>query len=397
MALGKQVAFGNRKLQDALRVAHLWLGIAAGLFIVMMGLSGTIIIFRSRIEASVAPKIAHENASAPSLSAVAKSLDAFRPGAKITRVTFPDTSDGPLLVQADSAGQKHMLLYFDPSTGQALGEKPTLAWLDWLVDLHQNLLSGKTGRAWAGLIGVALLLLSASGLFSWLAGARDWKRSLAVPQKGPWRRVNFQGHKWAGLWTNVLLIVVSFTGMVLAWPNAFQGAIRTATFEHSAVAPTPAASKSTPQAMIEGRSRKSLLPLDEYVRVATVTLPGGVVKELRLPGRGSNTVSLTVRLSGDLRRKGSNIVLLDLASAKVISVERASGAPLSVKFVELANAIHKTELGGLPVQLAWSLLGLAPALLFVSGLGIWWQPTSARRVLASAANPAMAHQGRRAS
>ncbi len=232
------MALANRKLQDALRVAHLWLGIAAGLFIVTMGLSGTVIIFRSRIEASVAPKTAHTTTvESASLSAVAKSLDTLRPGARITRVTFPDTADGPLLVQADGGGRKGMLLYFDASTGQALGEKRTLAWLDWLVDLHQNLLSGKTGRAWAGLIGVALLLLSSSGLFSWLAGSRHWKRTLAMPQKGPWRRVNFQAHKWAGLWTNTLLIVVSFTGMVLAWPDVFQWAIRTATFEHTAAAP----------------------------------------------------------------------------------------------------------------------------------------------------------------
>jgi uncharacterized iron-regulated membrane protein len=381
------MTFGNRKLQDALRVAHLWLGVGAGIFIVMMGLSGTVIIFRSQIEASVAPRTAHAIAAGSArLSAVAKSLDTLRPGARITRVTFPDTADGPLLVQADSAGKKGMLLYFDPSTGQALGEKPTVAWLDWLVDLHQNLLSGKTGRAWAGLIGVALLLVSSSGLFSWLAGSRDWKRTLAMPQKGAWRRVNFQAHKWAGLWTNVLLIVVSFTGMVLAWPDTFQWAIRTATSEHTAVAQT-----------LPKRSGKSFLPLDDYVHAAAATLPGGVVKELRLPGRGSNAVSLTVRASGDLRRKGSNIVLLDPVSAKVISVERASAAPLSVKFVELANAIHKTELGGLPVQLVWSLLGLAPALLFVSGLGIWWQRRSARRVLVPATNHAMARRTKTAA
>ncbi len=128
------------------------------------------------------------------------------------------------------------------------------------------------------------------------------------------------------------------------------------------------------------------------------------MKELRHPGRGTS-VTPTVRASGDLRRKGSNIVLLDPASAKVISVERASAAPLSVKFVELANAIHKTELGGLPLQLAWSLLGLAPALLFVSGLAIWWQRRSARKLLvrtrddsrvssSSQPEPAVCHQAK---
>jgi uncharacterized iron-regulated membrane protein len=44
----------------------------------------------------------------------------------------------------------------------------------------------------------------------------------------------------------------------------------------------------------------------------------------------------------------------------------------SQKLIELANAIHKTELGGLAFKLAWSLLGVVPLLLFVSGVQIWW-------------------------
>jgi uncharacterized iron-regulated membrane protein len=370
------MAFESRKLQAAMRVIHLWLGIVAGLFIVMMGLSGTVIIFRSQIEDSIAPRVTNTvaNGSPASLDVMAKNLDAIWPGARITRVTFPESADRPLLVQADGAGlaanprnraMKRMLLFFDPWSGQALGEKRTLAWLDWIVDLHQNLLSGKTGRAWTGAIGAGLFLMSATGLFSWLAGSRDWKRTLALPRKGPWRRVNFHAHKWAGLWTNVLLIVVSSTGMVLAWPDAFQQAIRTVTSEHAVVRPKPSNG--------DRRTGKSLLPLDEYLRAATTALPGGVVREMRLASRGSNAVSLTVWTSSDIRRKGGNIVLLDPVSARVISVERVSAAPLSAKFVELANAIHKTELGGLSVQLAWSLLGLAPTLLFVSGVGIWWQ------------------------
>jgi uncharacterized iron-regulated membrane protein len=365
------MAFASRKLQETLRAVHLWLGIVAGLFIVIMGLSGAVIIFRSQIEGIVDPKVtgsAVSDSARPgtaNLSAVAKSLEALSPGARIIRVTFPDSADRPLLVQADGVGKKHLELFFDPSSGRALGERHALPWLDWLIDLHQNLFSGKTGRAWTGAIGASLFLLSASGLFSWLAGTRDWKRTLSLPQKGPWRRVNFQGHKWAGLWVNLFLIVVASTGMILAWPKAFENTIRTVMSE-----PTVVKAKTT---VGDRKSKKPLLPLEEYVRTATAALPDGVVRELRLPSKGGNPVSLTVWEFGDLRGKGLNVVTLDPASANVISVERASAAPHSVRLVELANGIHKTELGGLPVKIAWSLLGLLPALLFVSGVGIWWQ------------------------
>jgi uncharacterized iron-regulated membrane protein len=162
---------------------------------------------------------------------------------------------------------------------------------------------------------------------------------------------------------NLLLIAVSFTGTVLAYPDTFQSAIRAMSGETQPfIAPT-ASLRST-----------KLLPLDEYVRVAAASVPGGIVRELRPPSRGRSVVSVAMWAPGDIRPKGGTVVLLYPSSAKVLSVERSAG------FVELANAIHKTELGGLPAKIPWSLLGLAPLFLFVSGLQIWWnQRTAALR------------------
>jgi uncharacterized iron-regulated membrane protein len=112
--------------------------------------------------------------------------------------------------------------------------------------------------------------------------------------------------------------------------------------------------------------------LDDYVRAAVAVVPGGIVRELRMPGRGSSTVSVYLWAPGDIRPKGGNVVLLNRASAGVLSVNRSAEAPFSQKLIELANAIHKTELGGLAFKLPWSLLGLLPLLFFVSGIQIWW-------------------------
>jgi uncharacterized iron-regulated membrane protein len=338
----------NKTPQKKLRQVHLWLGLIAGLFIVMMGLSGMIIVFRPIIEDATAPQ---GTSSVVKLELIEQNLASIHPGAHISHVIFPESSTSPVLVQAETKEKKRFQEFFDGSSGQPLGPKKKLAWLDWIVDLHQNLLLGKTGRALTGVIGGALLLMSISGLASWLSGQRDWKRALAVPGKGPWRRVNYHAHKWTGLWSNLLLIAVSFTGIVLAFPDAFQ-AVR------------GISAKTQP-------TSTKLLALDKYVQVAGAVVPDGIVRELRLPTRGRPVVSVAMWAPSDIRPKGGTVILLDPSSGRVLSVERSSG------FVDLANAIHKTELGGLPVKLPWSLLGLVPLFLFVSGLQIWWNQRTA--------------------
>jgi uncharacterized iron-regulated membrane protein len=115
-----------------------------------------------------------------------------------------------------------------------------------------------------------------------------------------------------------------------------------------------------------------MLPLDEYIRVAASAIPGGMVRELKMPKNGREAVSVTLWTPSDIRPKGESVVLLNEDSARVLSVDRSADAPLSKRLVALANAIHKTELGGLPVKLVWSILGLVPVLLFLSGVQIWW-------------------------
>lgn len=352
----------NRGLQQTLRTLHLWLGLIAGFFIVVMGISGVIVVFRPYIDGVAAPKVSGRPTNLTAVqAALGADLTSVHTRARVTRIVFPESSTEPLLVQTESADKQRTQLFVDPASGTPLGTKPKIAWLDWTVDLHQNLLAGKTGRAVTGVIGIALFLMSVSGLISWLAGRRDWKRTLAVPQKAPFRRMNYEGHIWAGLWTNLLLAVISFTGIMLAYPNAFEQGIRMMSSEQA-----PAARPTLNPGV------HTLRPWSEYAQAAALALPGGVVRELRLPNNDRAPVSLTVWTPGDARPKGTNVVYLDPSTASVLAVE-PSGALLSSKRIgDFADAIHKTELGGMPVRILFALIGIASVLLCFSGVQIWW-------------------------
>jgi len=347
-------------MQRSLRTFHLWLGLVAGIFISIMGISGLLIVFRSDIEGMSAPPVAKQNLGArPARGTwleIERQLSSMNPDAHISRVVFPPSAGGLLLIQTATKDKRRVEFFADAESGKILCVKQPVAWLNWVVDLHQNLLIGKTGRAATGIIGAALLLLSLSGLASWLTGRRDWKRALALPRGGPWQRVNFELHRWPGLWLNLLLIVVSFTGIVLAYPGFFSVEQRS--------------SMSSRKTRAERGERLQLLSLADYVRAAEGAVAGGVIRELRLSGG----VSAMLWAPGDLRPKGASLVVLDVASAKILSVQRPGPS-----LVEYANAIHKVELGGLPVKLLWSLSGLLPAFLAVSGGQIWWTRRQAAR------------------
>ncbi|HKE21004.1 MAG TPA: PepSY-associated TM helix domain-containing protein [Bryobacteraceae bacterium] len=353
----------HRTLQQTLRSLHLWLGLMGGTLIVMMGLTGMIAVFRPLVENSIAPSV-HSTGSPSSLAAVERGFAAVHPGARILRVTIPEQNEGLMLVQADTTSNPRFEAYFDAASGRELGPHQTIGLLEWIVDLHQNLLLGKTGRRLTGIIGFALLFSAVSGLLAWLNGPREWKRGLALPASGPWRRTNYELHRWAGLWANLFMMAVSVTGIVLAYPDSFQQAVRLVTREQPP-------KRGERKIKIKRETAADGLPLDAYVRAAVTAVPGGVVRELRMPGRPNGTVSVYLWAPGDIRPKGGNVVLLHPASASVLSVTRSTEAPFPEKLVELANAIHKTELGGFAWKLAWSLLGLLPLLFFVSGFQIW--------------------------
>jgi uncharacterized iron-regulated membrane protein len=340
------------RLRKAFKGLHIFVGLGFGLFFCMMGLTGSAIVFRYQIEDALRP---HWRAMAPvpAIPAVDAALaNAARrwPDAEISRVSFPERPGDPyrLLLRAEK-GTVHA--YCDGRTGEVLGTFD-VAWLDGAVDLHHSLLKLPSGKQIVGVFGIALFLVSLSGIVIWLMRRPSWNDIGRVGWGGPWKRVNFELHRSTGILMNALLLFVSFTGMWMAYPNTFRSAVETLFG-----APT-----KTPK--IKVRESELGRPVSAYAETAAQSIPGGVVRELRL----QSPVSATVWLPTDLRPGGNNQVTLDPASGKVLAVEEASKWPISKVIVQSAKPLHYAEWGGLPLRILWFLIGLSPTVLLVSGV-----------------------------
>jgi len=344
-----------------LKWIHTWIGLIAGLVIAVVSLTGSVIVFRSEIPLASFPRSMGGTATV-GLDDMSKQIAQTEPDAQVRRVRFPAQAGDPFVVQVESGG-KQVRMVCNASDGRVLGTLNT-AFTDWMIDLHRNLLAGKTGRKAVGSVGIVLFVLAASGMLLWLIGARKWRAWISVRPQGGSRRFHFELHRATGLWSYGLLTVVAFTGIGLAYPDTFRGALQNLT---GSPAPKKAPRVAEPGGQI-------LLTLDEYVRTAAGAMPDGVPTELRLPENPKAPVDLRLRRPGDLSL-GGNHVYLDPSSGKVLAVGREVDQPIATRVFAAFAPIHYGEFGGLPSKVLWSFVGLLPTVLFVTGLITWWRPS----------------------
>src|SRR5579871_4326098 len=77
--------------------------------------------------------------------------------------------------------------------------------VEWIVNLHENLLAGTAGRAVVGAGGACLALVGISGMILWWPGIEHWRRSLTIDWKASAARLNWDLHNTLGFWFSVFV------------------------------------------------------------------------------------------------------------------------------------------------------------------------------------------------
>ena len=93
--------------------------------------------------------------------------------------------------------------------------------MEWLVDLHDNLLAGERGRQANAVGGGLLVVMCISGLVIWWRGAGNWVKGLYFAPRSSWKRMNFDIHSAFGFWSLTILLLWGVTGVYFAFPEPF--------------------------------------------------------------------------------------------------------------------------------------------------------------------------------
>jgi len=215
----------NVWLRRALFQVHLWTGLAIGLYIVMLSVTGSVLVYRNELDRLFATKRPAYDAAAKRLTAdeLRAAAEKAYPGWSITRVGDRITRRNPTIeVWAERGAEKRERL-FDPYTGADLGDSVTQGeyFVLWLARLHDELLLDRPGRYWNGILSLVATILFVTGLVVWWPGSSRWKRSLLIKPSSGWRRFNWDLHSAIGFWMFLFMLMWGISGFYLGVPEPF--------------------------------------------------------------------------------------------------------------------------------------------------------------------------------
>lgn len=355
------------------RRVHLWLGLSVGLLFVVLGLTGSALVFYTGIDTALHPAIqAGRNDPASDLNARVwdRALATGRGRWHDTggKWTLEVTGEGSAIPARYYPTPGHhgdrMMVWFSADGTRIIRAEPWGGYLmSWLYQLHMALLAGDIGGQVVGWSGVPMLLLLISGVVAWWPRGR-WRKALAFKRDAaPIRRLR-DLHKLSGLWSMALLFVLVATGVLLALPAVTQALFR------------PAAIPA-PKSVDGGTDRITIVRAFE---IAQRALPDGRIVFVDVPSARDTPIRVRLQVAGDPHQRfPGSYVFIDQPSGRVLAMHDVRCAGTGTFLVSWIRTLHDGTIGGMATRILAVLLGFVPTLLFATGLLHWLRRNRAVR------------------
>lgn len=366
---------------------HKWVGAVVALWLLTMSLSGVSLVFRDELEELLCPP--------PTVSVGEKRVE-FEDfienmqkkynGYKVTGFICPRAASRPVQIFAVNDKDKKLSLNADPYTGEILGLRKENEFLEALADLHHNMLNGKTGRAVNGIGALCLFALIVSGMIVWWRGIKDWATGFRFSFKGNFRRVNWNMHSAIGVWALPFLLIWSISGFYFGFTAFFEKSLNVV-FPVSAqkeVAPPDEKialeENNQPPSMAIAAMHSAKPNLDKMVEAAIAAVPReDYVERIAFPDKRRPTLRIWLCNSRSAEDETKTQVFLDPKSGEVLAVAPSNAAPTGDVILQWLTKLHFGSFWGLASKSMWIFIGLAPAIMAVSGLSLFVHGITHRR------------------
>lgn len=343
---------------------HKWLGLAAALFLLLQATTGVMLVYRAELVAlfSGASQVPGDTGG----SVLSQALSAGRkdyPKYRLTRLDFPAATVGVYLLHLqnlDSGDVIHVVM--DPASGK-LTEPFIAKLMAWLFAWHHEVFAGQTGTWLVGLLGLLLLAGVLTGLIIWWPGLRRLGWGLRVSTAGPATRTLFEWHRTLGALASLGLLLLAFTGAVLAFGPLLR----------------PAFGAATPIPPLAANSGSVAMPVDRLLAIAQQQFPASRVRDARFQQPGDLLRRVVLYRVGDNGARPLHQVWLDPYRGEIVINKNSRELRANEAFFAWLYPLH-TRFGINGVgRLLILLSGLALFALSVLGVLLWLKRRALRQ------------------
>lgn len=352
-------------LRAVLLKVHLWIGMAAALFLFALGLSGALLTFEDIIDPAL-------NASAwyvkpqgtpLKLTQITQAIRQALPQSTLEELVLPQNPDDTVKVLVQQSNGSDVGIGVNPYTGQIVGRNSDQQFRPMLLirEFHTHLLiPRRSGHMILTIAAFCLVALAVTGMVLW------WPRKIFKLRGGSSPKVVLDLHQMLGLWSSACVLLFALTGIGIGLEDQVNNWAR-------AVSHMPRATWPQPKPRAAGTP--PLLP-DELLARAESIAPGA--RPIGLDFDSPNDPALVIMKFPE-DHLGRTFVILDRYSGEVLRFDNTRAMPVALKYTRLWNQeIHTGEIFGWPTRILASIFSLAVAALAVTGPWIWWNRNHAQ-------------------
>jgi len=351
-------------LRRMLFSVHMWVGLISGLYIFVVCLTGAALVFRIDLQRLRHPHLFTPTAAGPPVDPVGVMDRVSRayPDHRLSGVEAP-TSLRPTYLAYVTKGREFVTVLIDPVTAGILGEMPEDPFITAIQKLHFDLMGGRTGRTVNGIGAGCILVMCATGLVIWWPGRKQWMGGFIVRPGRDGRHIVWELHRAVGVSSVLFLAMVAITALSFVFPANFRAVV-------NAISPL-----TVSRAPVSGPPRpdESRPAWPDVIARARQERPGQHVARVVMPStdRAAFLIMFSSR-SPTPAGSGLSSVHLDQYSGQPLAAPRTARTAGDV-LMAWVTPLHVGGFGIEALRWAWFAFGLAPAVLFVTGVTMWWR------------------------
>jgi uncharacterized iron-regulated membrane protein len=190
--------------------------------------SGSVIVFVPELRRVEVPGWTRVEPAASSLplEVLLQRILKDRPGDRMISIYFDFKPDWGLNYRTAAANGDRIHTFIDQYRGNILGSiNYNHSWLQWIYDLHADLLGGGAGRKVNAWFAFALCIASFAGMLLWWRGRKHWKSGLKYHSASSWKGQNWDLHNLGGFFFFLPLLTLSLSGAWFAYEPTYTSVV----------------------------------------------------------------------------------------------------------------------------------------------------------------------------
>jgi len=389
---------------------HRYTGLAMAGFLIIVGLTGSLLAFNSELEHAITPQLYAVDTGGARLAAAAliARAEALVPTAEVNYLSLGDAESvlASMSPRIDAATGKAYELGFDqlilnPYTGQELGRRTwgeisegMINLMPFVYKLHFNLALGEVGMWALGITALVWTLDCFVGFYLTLPATKKsqntprtksfwqrWQPAWLIKWRGSKHRINFDLHRAGGLWLWIMLLIFAWSSVSMnLWDTVYTKTTQLVFDFHAPWTDLKKLDKPLEQPAI---GWPQALNIAEALMAKTAAEQGFSVEQpiAIWLNREQGVYVYNVRSSRDIQDKqGNTRIFFDANTGEQRLQLLPSGQYNGNTITSWLIALHMANVFGMPYRIFVCVLGLAIIMLSVTGVIIWLRKRRAARL-----------------